>query len=159
MLKITFFILMILLNDSAVLLKGEIRCWSLLGFKQLRGMNLDWPCLVNNDLKLASLFVIACGEANVTRHCPVSRITFNYPWINLLNIWIKPETLTNDQNKIGITVEAQRYPRLPSARSYKMAKKGKNSEHMESCIHCILQLVRPSLSWHKWLGAPLVLCD
>ena len=29
---------------------------------------------------------------------------------------------------------------------------------MESCIHCILQLVRP-LSRHKWLGALLVLCD
>ena len=26
---------MILRNDSAVLLKGEIRCWSLLGFKGL----------------------------------------------------------------------------------------------------------------------------
>ena len=29
------FILMIFINDSAVLLYGEIRCWSLLGFKGL----------------------------------------------------------------------------------------------------------------------------
>ena len=35
MLVIISFILMILRNDSAVLLKGEIRCWSLLGFKGL----------------------------------------------------------------------------------------------------------------------------
>ena len=35
MLAIISFILMILRNDSAVLLKGEIRCWSLLGFKGL----------------------------------------------------------------------------------------------------------------------------
>ena len=55
--------------------KEKLHAEHALGFKQLRGMNLDWPCLVNNDLKLASLFVIACGEANVTRHCPVSRIT------------------------------------------------------------------------------------
>ena len=31
MLKITSFILMIVMNDSAVLLKGEITCWKLLG--------------------------------------------------------------------------------------------------------------------------------
>ena len=31
------FILMILTNDSAMLLLGEIRCWSLSGFKGLKG--------------------------------------------------------------------------------------------------------------------------
>ena len=35
MLVIISFILMILRNDSVLLLKGEIRCWSLLGFKGL----------------------------------------------------------------------------------------------------------------------------
>ena len=31
------FILMILTNDSAMLLLGEIRCWSLSGFNGLKG--------------------------------------------------------------------------------------------------------------------------
>ena len=37
-LEIISFILMILMNNTAVLLWGEIRCWSLLGFKRLG----DW---------------------------------------------------------------------------------------------------------------------
>ena len=44
------------------------------------------------------------GECHQRLSCFKNNI--NYPWINLLNIWIKPETLTDDQNKIGITVEA-----------------------------------------------------
>ena len=35
-LVIISFILMILVNDLAVLLQGEIRCWSLLGFKRVK---------------------------------------------------------------------------------------------------------------------------
>ena len=35
MLAIISFIIMILMNDSVVLRWGEIRCWSLLGFKGL----------------------------------------------------------------------------------------------------------------------------
>ena len=35
-LVIISFILMILVNDLAVLLKGEIRCWSLLGLKRVK---------------------------------------------------------------------------------------------------------------------------
>ena len=35
--KIISFILMILTNDSAMLLLGEIRCWSFSGFNGLKG--------------------------------------------------------------------------------------------------------------------------
>ena len=35
-LAIISFILTILVNDLAVLLQGEIRCWSLLGFKRVK---------------------------------------------------------------------------------------------------------------------------
>ena len=38
-LVIISFILMILMNDSEVLLLGEIRCWSLTGFKVSQGQN------------------------------------------------------------------------------------------------------------------------
>ena len=41
-LEIISFILMILMNNTAVLLRGEIRCWSLLGLKGYRTGNLEY---------------------------------------------------------------------------------------------------------------------
>ena len=53
-LVIISFILMILVNDLAVLLQGEIRCWSLLGFKRVKKKSdiVKCKCL---DTKLKTL--------------------------------------------------------------------------------------------------------
>ena len=46
--KTISFILMILMNDSAVLLSGEIKGWSLLEFKGLRDRNFVIRYFINS---------------------------------------------------------------------------------------------------------------
>ena len=56
-LAIIFFILILLVNDSAVLLRGEIRYWSLFGFKGLNKIYLP-PSLFKNPQSVGVPLVI-----------------------------------------------------------------------------------------------------
>ena len=54
------FILMILTNDSAMLLLGEIRYWSLSGFNGLKG----YEKIEKNKEKTSKLFIVILHSCN-----------------------------------------------------------------------------------------------
>ena len=56
--KIISFILMILTNDSAMLLLGEIRCWSFSGFNGLKGSEKK------KKEKTSKLFIVTLHSCN-----------------------------------------------------------------------------------------------
>ena len=67
MLAIISLILMIFMNDSAVFLWGEIRCWSLLAFKGLKAVNSNF--LAKIDQQFPSLHLKNMFHENISKIC------------------------------------------------------------------------------------------
>ena len=74
------FILMILTNDSAMLLLGEIRCWSLSGFNGLKGYEKK----EKNKEKTSKLFIVIYIHVMMFYKSPINK---NIHYILAQNIY------------------------------------------------------------------------